>query len=226
MITVRISPDEWIVFESEFVTLNATVVITWLIMLALTLGAWLTTRKITKTAAPPRWQNALEIVVLAILSQLRDLGCPNAERYLSFVGTLFLFIATANLAIILPLYEPPTGSLSTTAALAITVFFAVPAFGIARHGLLGYLKHYKEPTVLLAPLHILSEISRTIALTVRLFGNVMSGSVIVAILLAIVPLFFPIIMTVIGLITGLVQAYIFSILAAVYITAALRSHES
>jgi F-type H+-transporting ATPase subunit a len=225
MIIVHLSPDEWILFERAGLRLNATVVMTWFIMTLLTLAAWFTTRKISATEPLTRWQNAIEIIVLSILHHLADIGLPNARHYIGFVGTLFLFIATSNIAIVLPLYEPPTGSLSTTAALATCVFLAVPTFGIAHNGFLGYLKGYKEPTILLAPFHIINEISRTVALTVRLFGNVMSGSVIVAILLAIIPLIFPIIMTAIGLITGVVQAYIFSVLSAVYIAAAVRAHK-
>jgi F-type H+-transporting ATPase subunit a len=149
-------------------------------------------------------------------------GGGHPERYLSFLGSLFLFIAFAALCTIIPGYEPPTGSLSTTAALALCVLVAVPWFGIEEQGLGGYLRSYVEPTVIMLPFNIISEISRTLALAVRLFGNMMSGAMIIAILLTITPFVFPIVMTLLGLLTGMVQAYIFSILAAVYIAAATR----
>ena len=133
------------------------------------------------------------------------------------MGTLFIFIATSNLLAIVPAYHPPTGSLSTTAALAISVFFAVPIFGIRQQGIWKYLRHYLEPSPFLLPFHIISEFSRTLALAVRLFGNVMSEGMIGAILISIAPFFFPVIMQALGLLTGLIQAYIFAILAVVYI---------
>jgi F-type H+-transporting ATPase subunit a len=125
-----------------------------------------------------------------------------------------------------PGFDPPTGSLSTTVALALCVFVAVPLFGIGEQGVRGYLKSYVEPTFIMLPFNIISEISRALALAVRLFGNMMSGAMIIGILLAITPFIFPVVMTVLGLLTGMVQAYIFSILAAVYIAAATRTGES
>jgi len=144
----------------------------------------------------------------------------DARPYLPFVGTLFLFIAISNVLSIFPGYQQPTGSLNTTAALAIAVLLAVPAFGIARVGFWRYLKSYLEPTPFMLPFTILGEITRTMALAVRLFGNIMSGSVIVVILLSITPLFFPVIMQVFGLLIGILQAYIFAVLAMVYIASA------
>ena len=143
--------------------------------------------------------------------------------YIAFIGSLFVFIATANLLTIVPGYEPPTSSLSTTAAFALCVFVAVPLFGIRQRGWRGYLKSYLEPTVIMLPFNLISELSRTLALAVRLFGNMMSGTMIIGILLTITPFIFPIVMTALGLLTGMVQAYIFTILAAVYIAAATRT---
>ena len=125
-----------------------------------------------------------------------------------------------------PGYEPPTASLSTTAALALCVLVAVPLFGISGQGLGAYLKSYVRPTPIMLPFNLISEVSRTLALAVRLFGNMMSGAMIIAILLSITPFVFPIVMTVLGLLTGMVQAYIFTILAAVYIAAATRKASS
>ncbi len=151
------------------------------------------------------------------------MGLDHPEKYLGFLGTLFLFIAVSNLCAIIPGYEAPTGSLSTTSALAISVFVAVPFFGIEEQGLGGYLKSYLKPTWIMLPFNIISEVSRTFALAMRLFGNIMSGTMIVAILLTITPLIFPDFMYLLGLLTGMVQAYIFSILATVYIAAATRT---
>jgi F-type H+-transporting ATPase subunit a len=131
----------------------------------------------------------------------------------------------ASVFTIVPGYEPPTGSLSTTAALAICVFVAVPLFGIEDRGLGGYLRAYLKPTFIMLPFNIISELSRTLALAVRLFGNMMSGTMILAILLTITPFVFPIAMSALGLLTGMVQAYIFSILATVYIAAATRTRK-
>jgi F-type H+-transporting ATPase subunit a len=134
------------------------------------------------------------------------------------------YALSLHLLIIIPGYNPPTGSLSTTAALALCVFIAVPLFGIARIGFRSYLKNYIRPNVFMLPFNIMSEVSRTLALAVRLFGNIMSGTMIVGILVAVTPLFFPILMNIFGLLTGLIQAYIFAILAMVYIASATRAH--
>jgi len=194
-------------------------------MLALTAGSLLITRRLSTGLKISRWQNLLEIIVDGVRRQIQEVGLAEPRKYLGFLGTLFLFIALSNLCTILPFYEPPTGSLSTTAALAISVFIAVPVYGIAEAGLGGYLKSYLEPTFLMLPFNIIAELTRTLALAVRLFGNIMSGTMIVAILLSITPLIFPIFMTVLGLLTGMVQAYIFSVLATVYIAAATRTRQ-
>ncbi len=162
---------------------------------------------------------------VGIRDQIRDIGLEHPEKYLDFVGTLFLFTLLAALCGILPGYEPPTGSLSTTAALAICVFWAVPIYGIKERGIIPYLKRYAEPKVFMLPLNIVSDLSRTLALAIRLFGNVMSGSVIAAILLSVAPLFFPVLMKSLDLLIGAVQAYIFAVLATVYIAAATKSSE-
>jgi F-type H+-transporting ATPase subunit a len=220
---VRLTPDTWIFWQYGFIKLNATIVFTWVLMAVLVLGAALITRKLATGHERSRWQNLLEIVVTAILGQIEDVGLKQPRRYLGFLGTLFLFVAAAALATVVPGYEPPTASLSTTAALALCVLVAVPLFGISGQGLLIYLKSYVEPTPVMLPFNLISEVSRTLALAVRLFGNMMSGAMIIAILLTITPFVFPIVMTVLGLLTGMVQAYIFTILAAVYIAAATTS---
>ena len=217
-----LSSDQLILWQHGFLHLNATIVTTWLLMLAMTLGAMLVTRNLTMDGTPSRWQCVLEIIVIGVVQQIKEVGLPNPEKYIGFLGTLFLFIAMASLCTVLPGYTPPTGSLSTTTALALCVFVAIPMFGIGNQGLGNYLRSYLEPTVIMLPFNIISEVSRTLALAVRLFGNMMSGAMIIAILLTITPFLFPIVMTLLGLLTGMVQAYIFSILATVYIAAAVQ----
>jgi F-type H+-transporting ATPase subunit a len=187
--------------------------------------SWIVTRRLSSGQRLSRWQNLLEILVKGMQDQIREISHQETKIYLPFVGTLFLFIAVSNLLSIVPGYTPPTASLSTTASLAICVFVAVPLYGILSRGPLNYIKDYIKPTVFMLPFNIMGEISRTLALAVRLFGNMMSGAKIGAILLAITPLFFPIVMHALGLLTGLIQAYIFSVLAMVYIASATRAQE-
>jgi F-type H+-transporting ATPase subunit a len=218
-----LSPDQTIFWEYGFITINLTLVTTWGVMLVLIVSSWLVTRKLRTDIQISRWQCFLEMIVTGINTQIEEVGLSKPERYIGFIGTLFLFIFVSNIGIILPGYSPPTGSLSTTAALALSVFLAVPFFGISKSGFGGYLKSYLQPTWIMLPFNIIGEVSRTLALAVRLFGNIMSGGMIVAILLSISPFIFPIIMNMLGLLTGTVQAYIFSILATVYIAAAIRN---
>lgn len=217
---MRISPDEVTVWQNGFLTLNLTVVTTWLLMIAMIAGAKLITRKVSTGLHVSRWQSGLEIVVISLENLIRGVGISRPENYIGFLGTLFLFIAVSNLSTILPFYEPPTGSYSTTAALAVCVFIAVPFFGIRERGMGGYLGSYIKPTFLMLPFHVISEITRTLAMATRLFGNMMSGTMVLALLISLAPLIFPIGVIALGLLTGLVQAYIFTILSTVYIAAA------
>jgi F-type H+-transporting ATPase subunit a len=223
---MEITPDHLVLFRWGFAVLNATIVYTWLVMLVLVLTAWAARPKRAPDAPRSRWETALEAIVAGIRDQIREIsGRDGGDDYVPFIGTLFLFIATSNVLHVVPGWHAPTGSLSTTAALAICVALGVPVFGIRKSGLKGYLHHYASPTPLMLPFHLISEISRTISLAVRLFGNIMSGSMLVALLLAIAPLFVPVLMQVLDLLIGLIQAYIFSILAMVYIAAAVRRQE-
>ncbi len=217
---MELSPDSTLFWQWGPVRLNATIAFTWLVMAILSLGSWLVTRRMEKNGKRPRLRNFLETLVAILNDQIRAIGHKAPGRFLPFIGTLFLFIAASNSMEIIPGFEPPTGSLSTTAALAICVFIAVPFFGVKQKGLSGYLKHYVKPSVFMAPFEIIGEFSRTLALAVRLYGNIMSGTIIVGILLSIAPLFFPIVMQALGLLIGLIQAYIFAVLAMVYIASA------
>jgi F-type H+-transporting ATPase subunit a len=221
----QISPDQVIFFQWQWVIINATLVYTWLVMGLLVVGSLLITRRLSSERSVPRWQNLLEVILGGIRSELREISRDDAENYFSFLGTLFLFILVSNLLTVLPGYVAPTSSLTTTAALAILVFLAVPLFGIAKLGLIEYLKEYFRPNILFFPFHVMGEFSRTLALAVRLFGNLMSHEKVITILLAVTPLLFPVVMQALGLLIGLIQAYIFSVLAMVYIASASQAHQ-
>ncbi len=215
-----ISPDNIVIYGQPPIVLNATLLFTWITMgLLVGISGWVTRQLSVRPHLPP-WQNGLEMVVDGICNQIREVTQQDPEPYLAFVGTLFLFIVTCNLLTVVPGYHAPTGSLSTTMALALCVFVAVPIFGIHQQGLGRYVKSYLEPTPLMLPFQIIGEFSRTLALAMRLFGNIMSGNLLAAILLSIVPLFVPIVMQLLRLVFGVIQAYVFSILALVYIASA------
>jgi F-type H+-transporting ATPase subunit a len=221
---MRISPDDLVFWQYGFVRIDLTIVTTWGVMVlltALSLFSYFSFKKMKSS----KGQVMVELLVDVIQEQIKEIGLEEPERYLGFIGTLFLFIVTSNILIIIPWYEAPTGSISTTIALAVCVFFAVPVFGISQQGILRYLKSYIEPTFIMLPFNIISELTRTIALAIRLFGNIMSGTLIVSILIGLTPFIFPVIMTILGLLTGMVQAYIFTVLATVYIAAASRIKE-
>jgi F-type H+-transporting ATPase subunit a len=215
------NPDDILFWQWGPLKVNATLLFTWVVMAVILCLAWLATRRLSAGMHPSRWQTFMEMVVSLIRDQIREVSHEDPEPYQSFIGSLFLFIAIANLLTVIPGYRPPTGSLSTTAALALCVFLAVPLYGIQSQGLFNYLKQYTHPSLFMLPFNIIGEISRTIALAVRLFGNMMSGTVVVAVLISITPFLFPIVLQLLGLLTGIIQAYIFAVLAMVYISSAL-----
>lgn len=221
---MQISPDAIVLWQWGPLSLNATIVFTWVVMALLAVGAWLVTRNLSDTESMSRWQNLLEVIVSGMREQIREVSRADPGPYLPFIGTLFLFIAVSNLLTIVPGFRPPTGSLSTTTALAICVLVAVPLYAVAERGLIAYLRKYLQPTAFMLPFNLIGEVSRTVALAIRLYGNVMSGTVIAAILIGIAPFFFPVLMQLFGLITGLIQAYIFAVLAMVYIASATGPH--
>ena len=220
-----LSPDTIVVWKVGFFTINVTIVTTWGLLLFLALVAKIVSSKLVDDVRISRWQGFLEMVVVGIKNQMEEIGVRKAEAYIGLVGTLFVFLATSSFFAIFPYYRSPTGSLSTTTALALAVFMAVIYFGIRTKGLKTYLKGYLEPTAIMLPFNVLGEVSRTIALAIRLFGNMMSGEMIVSILLTITPFFFPTIMNIFGLLIGMVQAYIFAVLSTVYIAAATQIKE-
>jgi len=220
------NPDEIMLWQYGFFKINATLAFTWGIMALLAIGSFLVTRRLSVDPPISKAQNLLEVIVYHVNKQIREVSQQQPVRYLPLIGSLFLFILISNLLAVVPGYMPPTGSLSTTTALALVVFVAVPIYGISQLGLWNYLKQYCRPSFFMLPFNIVGEFSRTLALAVRLYGNMMSGIIIGAIFLSFVPFFFPIIMQVLGLLTGIIQAYIFSVLTMVYIASATPSRDS
>jgi len=223
---MNITPDSIIFWQFGIIKLNATIVLTWVVMFILAAGSWLLTRRLKKASRSTQAETLLEIVIGFVYLNLQELGLKAPERYIDFIGTLFIFIGFCGILTIVPGYIPPTGSLSTTAALAISVFIAVPMYAIQEKGLIGYLKNYLRPVFIYLPFNIIGEFTRTLALAVRLFGNAMSGALLIAIIISLSPIFFPIFVHVLDLITSLVQAYIFTVLATVYIAAATRTYDT
>lgn len=222
MVNINITPDQIILFEIGPLIFNATIVNTWIVMAVLIGLSLAVGRKMREDPNISPLQNFLETLVDGIRNQIKEMMDRDPDPFLPFLGTLFLYIFLSNILSIVPYYESPTGSITTTAALAIIVFFAVPVFGIAEKGVAGYFSHYVKPSPVMLPFNIISELSRTLALAVRLFGNVMSGGMIVGVLLSIAPLFIPVIMQALGLLIGAIQAYIFATLATIYIASAVR----
>lgn len=218
---MQLSPDQTIVFTLGNWPVSATIVNTWIVMVLLVGISMLVTRRLRADKAPGRWRSALELIVTMIQGQIEEVTHSGARHVLYFAGTLFLFIAAANLLTVIPGFAAPTSSLSTTVALTLSVLVAIPLFGITNGGLRQYLHKFIEPSLIMLPFNIIVEFSRGISLAIRLYGNVMSGAVIAAILLSIAPFFFPVVMDMLGLLTGFIQAYIFAILATVYISSAM-----
>ena len=204
--------------------ISATVVTTWGILLVLGVGGWLATRRLS-AENPGLVQTALEGAVQAIENAIEAVlpGC--AGLLLPFIGTLWLFVAVANLTGLVPGLHSPTGNLSTTAALAVLVFLSVHWFGIRSEGLKAYLRHYLSPSPILLPFHLLGELSRTLALAVRLFGNIMSLEMAALLVLLVAGLLVPVPVLMLHIVEALVQAYIFGTLALIYIAGGMQSRE-
>lgn len=210
-----------VLFHLGPIAITRPVVTTWAIILALAVICWLATRRLK--IKPEGSQTVLEIVVTGIAQQIEEVIRKDPRPFLPMLGTLFIFLVVANLSGVLPGVQAPTAKIETPAALALIVFFSVHYFGIRSRGLRGYLASFAEPKLIMLPLNILSEITRTFSLMVRLFGNVMSGEFIIALVVALAGLFVPIPLMVLEILVGIVQAYIFTVLATVFIGAAVGS---
>jgi len=212
-----------VLFRAGPVSITRSVVTTWGIMLALTLSCWLLTRRLKST--PSRSQVAIEAIVCEMERQIREVLRTDSRPFLPLLGTLFIFVAVANLSGVLPGIQAPTGTIETPAALALIVFFSVHYYGIRTKGLRRYLAGFAKPKLIMLPLNVLSEVTRTFSLMVRLFGNVMSGEFVIALIVALAGLFVPIPLMALEILVGVVQAYIFTVLATVFIGAAVGSAE-
>jgi F-type H+-transporting ATPase subunit a len=210
-----------VLFHLGPIAITRPVVTTWAIILASAVICWLATRRLK--IKPEGRQTVLEIVVTGIAQQIEEVIRKDPRPFLPMLGTLFIFLVVANLSGVLPGVQAPTAKIETPAALALIVFFSVHYFGIRSRGLRGYLASFAEPKLIMLPLNILSEITRTFSLMVRLFGNVMSGEFIIALVVALAGLFVPIPLMVLEILVGIVQAYIFTVLATVFIGAAVGS---
>ena len=213
-----------IVFHLGPVGITRPVVTTWAIMAVLTLISWFVTGRLR--LHPDRRQIVLELLVTGIMAQIDEVIRKSPRPFLPLLGTLFIFLVAANLSGVLPGVEAPTGKLETPAALALIVFVAVHYFGVRARGPFGYLASFAKPKLIMLPLNIVSEITRTFSLMVRLFGNVMSGEFVIALVVALAGLFVPVPLMALEILVGLVQAYIFTILATVFIGAAVGDFES
>jgi len=222
METSPLAPD--ILFYLGPVPISRPVVTTWAIMAVLTGVSWLGLRR--ARIHPSTLQTVLEVVVETTAKQVTEIIRRDPWPYLPLLGTLFVFLVFANLSAIVPGMKPPTGHIETPAALATIVFLSVHFFGVRSRGLAEYLGHYTKPSVLLLPLNVLSEITRTFSLMVRLFGNMMSHEFVIAIVVFLAGLFLPIPFMLLGILIGIIQAYIFTVLAAVFIGAAVGSVEA
>ena len=209
-----------LLFNIGPVPITQAVVTTWVIMVSLVFAAYLLTRRLG--LVPDKRQTVLELVVTTLDTQIRETTGASPTPYRSFIGTLFLFILVANWSSLLPGVEPPTAQLETDAALAIIVFLSVIWFGISGAGFTGYLKSFAAPNVVMIPLNMLESVTRIFSMFVRLFGNVMSGVFVIGIVASLAGLLVPVPLMALDLLTGLVQAYIFAILAMVFITATVE----
>jgi len=211
--------DLQVIFQLGAIPVTRPVVITWALMALLAIGSRLLTSRLR--LHPGRAQTALELLVTTIEAQLGEVIPDGGLSFLPLLGTMFLFLVLANVSGIVPGVQAPTAHLETPAALAVVVFLSVQLAGFRRHGFFGYLKEFAKPSIFLLPLNLLSELTRTFSLMIRLFGNVMSGEFIIAIVLGLAGLLVPLPLMGLELLTGLIQAYIFTTLAAVFIAAAV-----
>jgi len=210
--------DTQIIFSFFGWPINATLFYTWITMLILMiLVLWVSHHLSEKN--PSRLQVIMEMLVGTLCGQIHDVSNDRPHKYIALIGTFFLFIALSNFLTIIPWFDPPTASLSTTAAFATVVFCAIPYYGIQNAGIKGYCKKFIDPTPVMLPMNIISDFSSTFALAFRLYGNMLSGVVIISVLMMLAPFVIPIPLQLLGLLTGTIQAYIFALLAIVYVSA-------
>ncbi|SFI49607.1 F0F1 ATP synthase subunit A [Nitrosomonas sp. Nm34] len=212
-----------VVFYAGPFAITSIVVTTWGIMLLLGVFCWLATRRLSLDPGPV--QTMLEGIILLIEESIEAVSPGYAQQMLPFIGTLWIYIVIANLVGIVPELHAPTGNLSVTAGLAILVFLSVHWFGVRNEGI-RYLKHYLSPSPILLPFHLISEVTRTVALAVRLFGNIMSLELVALLVLLVAGLLVPVPLLMLHIVEALVQAYIFGMLALIYVAGAMQSQQN
>jgi F-type H+-transporting ATPase subunit a len=210
-----------VVFRVLGLEITATVVATWAMVAVLSVLAVYGGRHLQER--PSRWQAVAEWGIGGLSGLVEEMTGESGRRYLPLVATIGLFVLVANLMSVLPDVEAPTASISTPAALAVIVFFSVHYFGVRELGVVGYLKTFAQPSVLILPMNLLGHLTRTFSLAIRLFGNMLSHQIIVAVLLVVLPLIVPALLEIFGLFIAVLQAYIFTILTVVYIAGAVRA---
>jgi F-type H+-transporting ATPase subunit a len=212
-----------VLFQIGPLALTRTVVTTWLLMAALALFFGITSQRL-KTL-PGLLQTMLEGIVAGIEDAVAAVAPEHARQLTPFIGSLWIFLVTANLSGLIPGVQAPTGDLSATAALAVLVFLSVHWFGIRAQGLGNYLRHYLTPSPILLPFHLISEVTRTIALAVRLFGNIISLEMTALLILLVAGFLAPVPILMLHVVEALVQAYIFGMLALIYVAGGLQSQQ-
>ena len=214
-----------LMFSIGPIQVTSTVVNTWIMIVVLALASFWIGKSFK--VRPGMIQNAVEWLVRAIEGIIsKNIGVDNSQSFLPLIAGLAIFIGVANLLGLIPGLRSPTPDINTPLAMALIVFFSVPYFGIKTKGFFGYIKHYFEPIFLMLPIEITSELAHTLSLSFRLFGNIMGEEIIIAILFMIAPFIVPVPMMLFSIFTGVLQAYIFTLLACVYIGGAVKAHQS
>lgn len=212
-------------FSIGNIDINVTIFNSWIVIALITFVSWLATRRISHGKNVSKIQTLLEVLVLWMQKESKETSGSTKSGYFQMALGLFCFIFTANMLTFIPWFRPPTASLSTTMALALTVFIAIPYFSVKNAGIKGYLKKFIEPVPLLLPMNIFSEVFSVFAMGLRLFGNMLSGVMFAGILSAFIPFVAPLTMQTLGLLTGSIQAYIFALLALVYTSSVRAENE-
>ncbi|MCW8855308.1 MAG: F0F1 ATP synthase subunit A [Gammaproteobacteria bacterium] len=211
------------VFQLGPLLVTSTIITTWVIMLLLAIGSWLVSRRLRQSPGPV--QSAVEAIVTLIENAIANVAPQQAKLLTPFIGSLWIFLVIANLTGLIPGLHSPTRDLSATTALAIVVFLSVHWYGIRIQGIKNYLRHYLRPSPILLPFHLVSEITRTVALAVRLFGNMMSLEMAALLILLVAGFLAPVPILMLHIIEALVQAYIFGMLALVYVAGGIQSQQ-
>lgn len=210
-------------FQLGPIAITSTVVTTWVIMAIIWLLCWFATRRLQLEPGPQ--QTAIEGIVATIENAVAQVAPKEAPQIMGFVGSLWIFLVIANLSGLIPGVHSPTRDLSATAALAFIVFLSTHWFGIRLQGWKSYLRHYIAPSPMLLPFHLISEITRTVALAVRLFGNIMSLEMAALLILAVAGFLVPVPILMLHIVEALVQSYIFGMLALIYIAGGVQSQQ-